>query len=237
MYDVVVCCTQKFKPFLIRMLESVPPEVNVLVVYRQGEDFTGLPREINPVEVAEPFTRGVYLNRGAQASRKPYILIADADFYFFPFSFDMVSAYLQKAPSDPTYATGLVYRVPPKEMRYLNKGSRHTPGGLGAMRSYCFSGGQFFPAQNPNILPREYFLDVLGGYDERMRGWGAEDDDLQRRADRSGMRRVRLPLVVLHQHHPRGYSDTEDYRAGRAGNKAIMQENDQNKAIKSGGLK
>lgn len=51
--------------------------------------------------------------------------------------------------------------------------------------------------------PRAWF-ERVGGFDERMAGWGAEDDDLRARARRDGLRFVSLQrfATLCHQWHP-----------------------------------
>lgn len=73
------------------------------------------------------------------------------------------------------------------------------------------------------------------GFDERMKGWGAEDDDLRKRAKRSGktviyLQNLNLPQTkVFHQWHPRALLvkskqlTSKDYHAFARANKRIFR--------------
>lgn len=215
MIDLVVSCTAEYTGHLERMLSSVPKGIPVYVA---APEKTELPSRVTSVPLSTPFTRGIYLNRAARKATATYLLIADSDFYFDPRYFDFLATYIKHIKRNGTYATSYVYFVPKEEVHFLKPE---------LIRPYGLKSGQLMPTQNPLLIGREYFLDVLGGYDERMFGWGAEDDDLQRRADRSGLTQVRLPLVVFHQHH--GPSD----KSGRARNIGLMQENDSQGVVRA----
>jgi glycosyltransferase involved in cell wall biosynthesis len=51
------------------------------------------------------------------------------------------------------------------------------------------------------IVPREAF-DIVGGWDERFRGWGGEDHSIMRATDTLYWRHKTLPGQVLHLWHP-----------------------------------
>jgi len=50
-------------------------------------------------------------------------------------------------------------------------------------------------------LPRKWLFKVRG-YDERMKIWGAEDNDIVKRAELSGLKKVNISSRIIHQWHP-----------------------------------
>lgn len=52
-----------------------------------------------------------------------------------------------------------------------------------------------------NIVPREYF-EKIGGFDERFKGWGFEDDAFQRSLDALCGPHNRIKTALWHMYHP-----------------------------------
>lgn len=74
------------------------------------------------------------------------------------------------------------------------------------------------------------WLERVGAFDERYRGWGAEDDDILRRSKRAGLRQVRVDrfTALSHQWHPTQSASADDagerqrYEAQRERNYALL---------------
>ncbi|HZP19814.1 MAG TPA: glycosyltransferase family 2 protein, partial [Bauldia sp.] len=68
-------------------------------------------------------------------------------------------------------------------------------------------GNRFFrgwiPGGYGTVIVRREMFDAVGGYDERMEGWGGSDDDLYHRLTLHGLQSVNIPEGLLaHIDHP-----------------------------------
>ncbi|MGH8041980.1 MAG: galactosyltransferase-related protein [Rudaea sp.] len=87
-----------------------------------------------------------------------------------------------------------------------------TPNREGVGETICFAGGVF-------LIARAAFVRI-GGWDERFRGWGGEDDAMSYRLERSRVPAIELDQrPALHLAHPRPRATTFEqphYAANRA---------------------
>jgi glycosyltransferase involved in cell wall biosynthesis/SAM-dependent methyltransferase len=95
-----------------------------------------------------------------------------------------------------------------------------------ALNVYDFEGSLIETAQGGCIWVRSNLYLLIGGHDERFRGWGREDREFSERLART-VKVKRMPGCVLHLHHPRPQEEDpwalanralyDEIREGRAG--------------------
>jgi predicted glycosyltransferase involved in capsule biosynthesis len=149
-------------------------------------------------------------NVGGRLSTKRIVGFVDADLVLDPETFEKV---LELVPYRCGAACVHVHRMPhgPEDPIYqgLRKEVFRKNLSLGK-RDNAGKGGCFF-------IDRNLFL-YLRGYDERIWGWGAEDDDMLRRVIKSGNTVAHLlteGILAMHQNHghrPGFNSHVEDNR-------------------------
>jgi hypothetical protein len=145
--------------------------------------------------------RGYVLNVAIRAVSTTYVLISDADFLFPRALFCGLplwkDAVLRFYVGDLTPQATAAIRGGMSWEEILADYQ-----GLDSRVFFKIWGGH-----NPCVYPTR-LLHRLRGYDERMKGWGAEDDDLTIRTRRAGIKELRIPLIVAHLYH----GDSPDYR-------------------------
>ncbi|MGA2600865.1 MAG: glycosyltransferase [Bryobacteraceae bacterium] len=80
---------------------------------------------------------------------------------------------------------------------------------------YDFEGSMFETARGGCIWVRSNLYHLIGGHDERFRGWGREDREFWHRLTRIAKIK-RLPGCILHLHHPRPQEEDDAALANRA---------------------
>ncbi|MGB8635264.1 MAG: galactosyltransferase-related protein [Rhodanobacteraceae bacterium] len=150
-----------------------------------------------------PFNKSWGFNIGFRASDSPWIAFADADVIlgsslpatteYLREGFQAIKPYRTLIDLDPQetrrVAAGEFDWLPPRD-------AGHARNREGGGEYIVFAGGVF-------LIARAAFVHV-GGWDERFRGWGGEDDAMSYKLERA-----RLPAIELdqrpavHLYHPR----------------------------------
>lgn len=158
-----------------------------------------------------PFSKSVAVNNAVAKAKGDVFVIVDADGYidvgsvlhcvneirqarkkgrrlwfvpyrqFYRLNQDISAQLLQSDPANP-----LIFSVPLAEKHILGDTDPKVGHWYGAMIQ---------------IMPREAF-DIVGGWDERFRGWGGEDHAAMRAMDTLYVQHKTLPGQVLHVWHP-----------------------------------
>ena len=208
---VVVGLSKGFWPHLKLSIQSIPKQVSIVVSWYGPGSPDALPANatlVRPQRYENNFMRGYVLNVGIRAVTTPYVMLGDADFLYPRELFGTLAVYQN------CVLRCYVGRLTPDASLEVRSGVRWED-------LYCdYQGvdgrifGQIFGAHNPCVYPTE-LLFQLRGYDERMEGWGGEDDDLTARTRRIGVREQRLPVVVADLFH-QGSDDCPDvYQPGK----------------------
>lgn len=162
-------------------------------------------------EPDKAFSKSVAINRGVEQSTGDVLVLVDADGYlaidrvlhcakeirharkrghrlwFVPYrQFYRLNeeSSLRLLNSDPKYP--FVFSEPPSQWDTINDTNPRTGHHYGAMIQ---------------LMPREAF-ELVGGWDERFRGWGGEDHAAMRAMDTLYWPHKTLPTSVLHVWHP-----------------------------------
>jgi glycosyltransferase involved in cell wall biosynthesis/SAM-dependent methyltransferase len=95
-----------------------------------------------------------------------------------------------------------------------------------ALNVYDFEGSLIETARGGCLWVRSNLYHLIGGHDERFRGWGREDREFSERLAKT-VKVKRLPGCILHLHHPRPQEEDawalanralyDEIREGRAG--------------------
>lgn len=147
---------------------------------------------------AKEWNRSRGYNAGAQFSKGTVLVFMDADVVF---SDDYIST-IDKLFDSP-YALGWNYSL------WLN--ARGTTLAVGDRQDSIPGDAvdRFLTARSDpnsckglsNVFQREFFFDVLGGYNEKFTGWGAEDCEMIFRAKAMAGAWHVLPQTLIHLHH------------------------------------
>lgn len=172
-----------FTPHVIVVDSSTDRYYNNLHNLIKGFDFVTHIRRPN-----KEFNKPRLLNEGIKASNSDFIMCTDADYLF---SHDFFSTL------NPTSAAMITKRVImlPKQVVSEQK-----------IEDWDFVKGDVAPGGRDanggcQLASREWF-EYCGGYDERMKGWCAMDNDMVLRAERFGLRvHWHGPGEILHQYH------------------------------------
>jgi hypothetical protein len=164
------------------------------------------------------FNKGWGLNVAARQSTAPVLAICDADVIAPGFEAalerclaDTEAVKPYKSIVDLTAEEST--RVRAGEWDFAPQRPPNAPPDRQAIGEIVNFGGGLF------LIRRELF-GRLGGFDERFRGWGGEDDAMALKIARSGARRAELgERPALHLFHPRPHEATfgqPNYEANRA---------------------
>ena len=174
-------------------LASLPAQVATIVSW-YGPGTPGcLPANVvvvRPRRHRDNYMRGYVLNVAIRSVQTPYVLLCDADMLFPRFFFDVLE------PDPNRVLRFYVGRATEKTTQMVSAGASWQD--LYADYQGCDNRifRMIYGAHNPCLYPTEV-LHRIHGYDERMIGWGREDDDLTDRTRRIGMRDVRVPVLVI----------------------------------------
>jgi glycosyltransferase involved in cell wall biosynthesis len=138
------------------------------------------------------------LNIGIQAAIGSYIVIADIDIIFSPDFLENITPYLTPGIFTTHNAFYLPENYKLKEI-----------GSLFQTDHYKICKDQFIGLC---IASKEFFLNI-DGYDEFYLVWGAEDDDIIKRLESAGLKRMHLSaqlMKIYHQWHPSGAPNKPD---------------------------
>ena len=166
-----------------------------------------------------PFNKGWGLNVAARSAQAPVLALGDAD-VLAPGGFEAaLEACLRDADAAKPYRR-IVDLTPEESARvcagawdFVPERPADAPPDRQAQGEHVSFGGGLF-------LVRRDLFGRLGGFDERFRGWGGEDDAMTLKLARSGARLVELgERPALHLWHPRAHEATfgqPHYEANRA---------------------
>lgn len=200
------------------VLDWLAPMTQIEVVVVEQDVLPTLPRELphprcrvvfayNP----GPFNKSWGLNVGFRLTQSALLGFGDADIITgetLPRAYQLLGQGMQAAKP---------YRrlidLSPEETRLVLDGAvdqvphRSETGGRNREdigERIVFAGGSF-------VIRREAFV-ALGGWDERFRGWGGEDDALSYRIERSGLACTEIDIgPALHLWHPRAATFGQPY--------------------------
>ena len=149
----------------------------------------------------EPFSKSAAINNAAKKATRDIFIIADAD---IAFNIDKIKNAIESLNFSP-------WLIPYRSLTYIdlektNELCKRNPdirlndadfqgcSKIDIINGYQLIGGI-------NIVPRKYF-EKVGGFDERFRGWGGEDDAFQRALDYLCGQHSRLEMTMWHFYHP-----------------------------------
>lgn len=146
----------------------------------------------------EPFCKSLAVNNAAKLATRDIFIIADVDL-----TFDLKQ--IAKAILE---LTSSIWIIPYTTLNYLTLEQTET---LQQMKPSVAIGNINFTAYKErnckfiyggiNIVPRKHF-EKVGGFDERFKGWGYEDDAFQRSLDALCGPHKRIKTALWHMYHP-----------------------------------
>lgn len=151
----------------------------------------------------EPFSRSAAINMAAKMASKDIFIIADADVTFdvkqMEVAVQMLSDYVWVIPF---YDRKELSEAQTDDL--LKKDPSVTLTDMG----FTNCGGHLYNVGSINIVPRKYF-ECVGGFDERFRGWGGEDNAFQMAMDTlCGTCGRPKQNTVWHLYHPQPVTKT-----------------------------
>ncbi len=208
---VAIGLSKGYRDHLRACLATIPPEVNrVISWYGPGEPDDLPPKTtlVRPRRHTENYMRGYVLNVAIQATPTPFVVLSDADSLYPKFFFAAVK------PAFDRVLRFYLARMTAEASRWVLAGNSWEDlyADYQGVHNRLFSA--FEGIHNPCIYPTEALRRVRG-YDERIVGWGGEDDDLTWRTRRLRLKDVRLPLLVASLYD----ADVRDYAAYQRGKK------------------
>ena len=151
----------------------------------------------------EPFCKSVAVNNAAKKATRDIFIIADADIVF---NIDQIKNAIEALSFHPwVIPYRSFFRLNPDETDemwkkspdiILNEADFQECHKHGISNRYELVGGI-------NVLPRKYF-EKVGGFDERFKGWGGEDDAFQMAVDTLCGHYYRIETAMWHLYHPKG---------------------------------
>lgn len=217
---VVIGLSKGYAGLLSACLRTIPPNVRKIISwYGPGEPGRLPPnsRLVRPKRHANNFSRSYVLNVAIRQVETPRVLLGDADLVFPQFFFRILKAGPREVLR---FYVGRVTKEATSEVCSGEDWQR-------LFADYQGQGNRVFRLlygpHNPCIYPTQPLLDVHG-YDERMVGWGREDDDLTDRTRRLGLTDVRVPILIGRLDDS-DISDYTDYHRGvsAAANTALLR--------------
>jgi predicted glycosyltransferase involved in capsule biosynthesis len=152
----------------------------------------------------EPFCKSAAINNAAQTATRDIFLIADADIVFDLDQIREAVGALDKYTWVIPYT--FLYYLPPEATRELHK---RDPSVImkdidytGYLKTRCISEKDGWEwGGGINIVRRRHF-EKVGGFDERFKGWGGEDDAFQKVLDAVCGPHIRVEATMWHLYHP-----------------------------------
>ncbi len=168
-----------------------------------------------------PFNKGWGLNVGARRSNASVLLFTDADL--------LIPGMLPRTVEHCMRHTQVVkpYRqvldLSPEATGRLLAGNSDTLQNMAGIASNRQSLGESPPLCGGAFAIRRSAFMKLGGWDERFRGWGAEDDAFSYKIQRARLSTLEFDdAVALHLFHPRSEDRTSD-SANYASNLSLLE--------------
>ena len=187
--------TQEYWPYLMQAIAYVPKGIPVIVAqYGPGAPPKGLAPRVQVVraqQFSQNYRRGYVLNVAVRRAETDYVLLCDAAFLFPRNFLDTVSYYVRPSQVLRFYVARLTKPATDKVLCGANWEALYSDysGKNGTTHDLIYG------ANNPCVYTRSDLVN-LGGYDERISGWGGEDDDLNWRGRKLGLIDFRAPVVV-----------------------------------------
>lgn len=150
----------------------------------------------------EPFCKSVAVNNAAKKATRDIFIIADADIVFNADQIKNAVEVLNSHPWVIPYRS--LFRL---DYEKTNELCKRNPDlrlddadfqgctKLDIRTGYELVGGV-------NVVPRKYF-EKVGGFDERFKGWGGEDDAFQMAMDAICGQYLRIEATMWHLYHPK----------------------------------
>lgn len=185
-YERAQCCleslnTQTFKDFDIIISDYGSTKVNIFPIIN---DFPNLDIKIIKTETTELWSRSISLNIGHKASKSKFTMSTDIDMLFDP-KFLEVAINLMHQNENKLLMHRLVYDTKPTiSLNEIREGIK-----IGNFWKdfyhYCSNSHRMSGGGACQIMLRENIY-AIGGYDEKMRIWGAEESDFMERWKQNG---------------------------------------------------
>jgi predicted glycosyltransferase involved in capsule biosynthesis len=198
--------------FTLNYYKKYLPSAEIIVVEQNTHtDFTPVYDKIDKYLKIKTkdnlFSKALLFNSGYNLSRTKYIITADADCIIDKNVLENIEDYYEYFNNHFVLPySNHVYYLSETETEYFinndesnisqnqNKNTdsiRGASGGIGIMSSVNFY--------------------KVGGFDERFKGWGAEDDAFYNKCSVMGVPPYRIPYDLIHLHHPVFYEEDNNY--------------------------
>jgi len=161
----------------------------------------------------------IYKNR-----KNKWVLISDADMVYDKFFWEQLKKI--KAESIKNCYQFVIHRLDIKSTQAIQSEINNTNNIIG---KYV---GRTHAPRNPMMFNVDFIINNIGGYDERFDGWGAEDDDLISRIERSEGCFKRLNHIVYHLNHDDITRVNKKYKSLAGQNLKLWSENNKIKLKK-----
>lgn len=144
----------------------------------------------------KPFSKAVAINRGVRKSTRDILVIADGDIFYDPHLLIKATSLLktntwiipyQKVMNLTQESTLDLLKIEPKWPLNLNQIE------VVERPRLCWGG--------LNVIPRQHF-ETVSGFDERLKGWGGEDDAFTLSVNALCGKVSRLNERIYHLWHP-----------------------------------
>jgi hypothetical protein len=206
---VAIGLSQGYRHLLRICLSTIPADVRKVISWYGPGDPDDLPPNatlVRPQRHADNFQAAYVLNVALRAVQTPYVLLADADFAFPRFFFQVLE------PAPERVVRFFAGRLTPQATERVLAGTAWEDLYADYQGLHQQLYRVIYGANNPCLYPTKVLLQTRG-YDERFIGWGAHDDELTWRTRRLGLRDVRAPIIVavLDDGH---IADYAEYRRG-----------------------
>lgn len=146
------------------------------------------------------FKKGFLFNQGYNSSNNQYLFFADADCIVDPIILESIQTYYELLNTHLVLPyNGHVY--------YLNEQETNSF----IENNVVIYNQPRWASGGVVIINSDNFYNV-GGFDERFKGWGAEDDAFFNKCISLGIPNIRLDYKMLHLNHPPVSSDSSNYK-------------------------
>ncbi len=151
----------------------------------------------------EPFSKSIAVNNAAKNATRDTFIIADADMVFnidqIKNAIEALNFYSWVIPY-----TSIVYISPDKTNEIYNIDPSKTFYDTDFPECYKVNGWPL--GGGINIVSRNNF-EKVGGFDERFKGWGSEDDAFRMSLDNICGKHFNLNTTMWHLYHPQAPKD------------------------------
>ena len=218
-FAICVAATKDFDFMLPTFMLRVPKELLVYLVtvnYVSTHSFPNLRKIPHKDKI---FSRSRAINIAIYSHQKEISILADIDFLIPPLYFDTLNKYFDKGLFNTKFTSGFICKLGEELSKKIIAKQDLT-----IVPNYIKT---LYSSNNP-MACSTLKLKQIGGYDERMEGWGAEDDDIKDRLIASGLRYHRSQIVIYHRFHQ---SPSGAYMAKKEINRKIYKNNINSKII------